>query len=130
MDKPSKQDRIAKDKQEKQALARYRQEQVVQAIHRDNSQCVFCWFLLGVTTKRDEIHHVYGRGTEAGDWRERYENLLCTCKRHHPPPIKSPGLNPNLDWVEAVRKAANEFPINPKFRPGTTSETGCGDYGE
>jgi len=116
MDKPSKNERTARDRQKKQALARYRQEQVALAIHRDNSQCVFCWFLLGVTTKRDEIHHVYGRGTEAGDWRERYENLLCTCKRHHPQPIKAPGLNPNLDWVEAVRKAANAQPIHAKFQ--------------
>jgi len=90
--------------------------QSARAIERDNSQCIFCWFLEGKVTLREEIHHVYSRGKEARDWREHYRSLACTCKRHHPLPIQTPGANPNLAYVEAVLKMANDTPINPGFK--------------
>jgi hypothetical protein len=96
-------------------LVAYRKSQAALAIERDNNQCVFCWFLLGRVTRRDDVHHAYGRGDDAGDWREEYHSLMCTCRKHHPPAIQQKGASGNLDWVEDVLRMANEDPINPRF---------------
>ncbi len=116
MEKPKKADRLADKSRKHDELISFRQVQSKLAILRDRDQCAFCWFLLGVEERREEIHHVYGRGKKAGDWREHYTSLVCTCRRHHPLPIQTPGGNPNLDWVEAVLKMANEMPINANFK--------------
>jgi len=117
--KPTKTDRKAAKEAEHQELVKFRFIQSSLAILRDNNQCVSCWFLEGKVTRRDDVHHIYSRGKEAGDWREHYTSLLCTCRRHHPLPIQTPGGNPDLAYVEEVRKKANETPINRRFAPGT-----------
>jgi hypothetical protein len=114
--KPTKKERVAAKQDKKSDLANYRRVQSALAIDRDGGLCIFCYFLLGEKTKRDDLHHVYGRGKAAGDWRESYKNLAGTCRRHHPLPIQTPGGNPNLDWVEDVLRMANETPINKKFK--------------
>lgn len=115
--KPTKQSRKQAAQAKKLALQEFRRAQVALAISRDDNRCVFCWFLLGITASRDDVHHVYGRGQEAGDWRERYTCLLCSCRKHHPSPIKDPGGNPDLAYVEDVLRQANETPINRRFIP-------------
>ena len=103
------------EKQEKEALRNYRHVQSALAIERDDNVCVFCYFQGRGRVPRAELHHVYGRGKEPGDFRENYQNLLSTCKACHPPPIHQPGASKSLSWVEDIRKLANEKPINSLF---------------
>jgi hypothetical protein len=114
--KPNKADRLAEKGAQQQALREYRRTNVTIAILRDDNLCVFCWFLSGKRTRRDDVHHVFSRGKTAGDWREHYTSLVCTCKAHHPMPIQVPGASQNLTWVEDVLRQANERPINSNFR--------------
>lgn len=114
--KPTKKDRLSEDNAEKDAIRQYRHRNVQIAIYRDNNQCVFCWFLLRKTTRRQEVHHVFSRGVSENDWREHYTNLLCTCKKHHPMAIQTPGASQTLGWVEDILCQANQTPINTKFR--------------
>jgi hypothetical protein len=113
--KPTKKSRVARENQRKAELAAYRRSQAALAIDRDGNQCIFCHFLDGGYGPREDVHHVFGRGSAAGDWREQYANLACTCRKHHPQPIKIPGSSKNLGWVEEVLKMANEHPINKSF---------------
>jgi len=113
--KPSKKDRIEKKQEQVDALHDYRRVQSALAISRDNDQCVICWFMHHRKRKRAEIHHVYSRSREAGDWREQYTSLMCVCKECHPQPIKILGGSANLSWIEDVLRQANETPINPHF---------------
>lgn len=113
--KPTRTDRLAGKKNRRSRLVDYRRNQVALAILRDDSTCVFCWYLHGKRTARTQVHHVYGRGKDEGDWRENYTNLLCVCNDCHPLPIQTPGASANLGYVEDVRSLANENPINKKF---------------
>lgn len=113
--KPKKSDRESENRKRKIDLVSYRMVQSALAIDRDHDQCVVCKFVLGADTPRADVHHVYGRGRVAGDWREQYTSLMCVCKKHHPLPIQTPGGNEELAWVEAVRAQANDTPINKKF---------------
>lgn len=115
--KPIKADRTKGKKDRQSRLGDYRRNQVALAILRDDSTCVFCWFSRGKRTPRTQVHHVYGRGRDAGDWREHYTNLLCVCNNCHPLPIQTPGANEDLAYVEDVLRMANEEPINPSFKP-------------
>lgn len=115
--KPTKAERRVAEEAQKKALAQYRFIQSSFAILRDDNLCVFCWFLKGKRTRRADIHHIYGRGKEAGDWREHFTCLLSTCRECHPLPIQTPGGNADLAYVEEVRKKANETPINKRFAP-------------
>ena len=58
-------------------LRTYRREQYLLAAERDRGLC-HCGKLAV------DIHHVYGRGRQAGDWREHYEQLRCVCRECHP----------------------------------------------
>ena len=113
--KPKKSDREKATRKRKRDLIAYRATQVKRAIVRDNDQCVFCWFLEDTITQREEVHHVYSRGREAGSWREKTESLLCTCKEHHPPAIQIRGGSATLGWVEYILQRANETPINEAY---------------
>lgn len=125
MPKPKKADRLVETKKRKAALRAYRHANVTRAIERDGSLCIFCYFLdderIPVSappfkvTPREEVHHVYGRGREAGDRREHYTSLACTCKSCHPLPIQTPGGNEHLEWVETALRMANDTPINKRF---------------
>lgn len=96
-------------------MSLHRRTQAARAVYRDGALCVFCYFRDQKKVKGQEVHHVYGRGREVGDWQEDYHNLVSTCRRHHPPPIKTPGANPDLEYVEQIRKQANDTPINKEF---------------
>ena len=120
--KPTKAERLATKSDQKQDLKLYRQVQAALAIERDHSYCVFCYFMDGRIVPRADVHHVYGRGKRAGDWREHYRHLLCTCRKHHPLPIQTPGGNPDLAYVEQVMANANETPIDPYFQQETFNE--------
>lgn len=113
--KPTKESRETADANRKKALLAFRSIQVSLAKNRDNNQCVFCFFENGVNKKAEEVHHVYGRGRKADDWRENYLNLLCTCRDHHPQPIKTPAGNKTMQYVEDVLDQANRRPINKHF---------------
>jgi hypothetical protein len=114
--KPLKEDRVAREQIEKEALQDYRRIQAAYAIHRDFDLCVICFYRYNARRKRQDVHHVYGRGKYAGDWREHYTSLLCTCRQCHPMPIQTPGGNPDLAWVEEILELVKSKPINPTFR--------------
>lgn len=114
--KPSRAGRLKKKKDQAAELGQYRKQQALLAINRDNDQCVFCYFLRGKNTPRAEVHHVYSRGKKAGDWREQYTSLLCTCRECHPLPIIYVGGSVELAYVEIVLQQANESPINKDFK--------------
>lgn len=100
----------------RRALKKYTQTQAPLAISRDGDQCAICWFRDGVHKRREEVHHVYGRGRASGDFREHYTSMLCVCKECHPPPIQIPGASARLGWVEGILQQANETPINEIFK--------------
>jgi len=113
--KPKKSDRIAEQKTKHSELIQYRRVQAALAISRDNSLCVVCYFTDGLRVNREEVHHVFGRGIVAGDYREHYTNLMCVCRKHHPHPIKGDVPKLEMEWIEHIRKQANKTPINPHF---------------
>lgn len=113
--KPSKSDRLKIKKEQKTDLGSFRRIQSALAIQRDGNLCAICWFQHNRETPRADIHHVYGHGKKAGDWREHHTSLLCVCKSCHPSPIRDPGGNAALLWVEAVLAQANTTPINKKY---------------
>jgi hypothetical protein len=115
--KPTKADRTKQKKERKSSLVEYRHNQVALAILRDADVCALCWILQTKRTPRTQVHHVYGRGKDAGDWREHYTSLLCVCNECHPLPIQTPGANADLAYVEEVLRLANETPINSSFKP-------------
>lgn len=99
----------------KQDLKEYREIQAQLAIHRDGALCAIHYFRDGKRVPGNQVHHVYGRSRRAGDWRESYKSLLCTCIACHPLPIQIKGASPNLDWVEEILEMANADPINHDF---------------
>lgn len=88
------------------------------AILRDGGQCAVHWFRDGQRVPYDEVHHVYGRGKEAGSFREHFTAFLCVCKQCHAqlPPIQTPGGDHTFTWVEELLGKANAHPINPEFK--------------
>ncbi len=58
-------------------LKKYRREQYLLAIERDGGLCE-------CGREGADVHHIYGRGREAGDWREHHDQLRCTCRECHP----------------------------------------------
>jgi hypothetical protein len=114
--------KISPTQSRKAALQEYRYKQRLLAIDRDGGWCAFHFFLKGEKVKRQEVHHVFGRGNRAGAWQEHYTQLLSTCRECHPLPVKS-GSSPNLDYVKDVLDKANVAPINKDFvHPGEPDE--------
>jgi hypothetical protein len=65
-------------------LARYRREQALIALERDDYECQYCLRRLGEHVPGSKPHHVYGRGS--WDSRLQYEaadKLLTLCYYHH-----------------------------------------------
>lgn len=116
--KPSRIDRKKQENDAKEALRAYRQSQYEIASWRDNGMCVFCKFIKGIEKLGDDIHHVYGRSNKSGKdvWKEGYQYLVTTCRDCHPQPIKSDNPSPSMQWIEDIRKKANEMPINKLFK--------------
>ena len=114
--KPKKGGKKREDARRKRALREYRHTNVALAINRDDDRCAICHFKYGRYRRREEVHHVYSRGRRSGDFRERYDNLLCVCKQCHPPAIQLPGGSATLGWVEDILRQANENPINKEFK--------------
>ena len=100
----------------KLALKEHRKEQYKLAIERDRGLCVICKRKHGCTRKADDVHHVFGRGRSASDWRECYRSLMCVCRECHPQPIRIKGASKNLEWVEELLDNANNKPENKNFR--------------
>jgi hypothetical protein len=82
-------------------------------VDRDLASCVICWFNEGVKTPYNHVHHVMGRGTEAGDTREHYKSLMCVCADCHPSPAQDAGSKQR--WVIDLLDKANSTPINKSF---------------
>jgi predicted HNH restriction endonuclease len=91
----------------------YRETNYMLCVDRDLALCVICWFSKGIRTQYEHVHHVLGRGTEAGDYREHYTNLMCVCAECHPLPAQDAGSKQS--WVIDISKKSNENPINKKF---------------
>ena len=64
-------------------LQEYRRLQYLLAIERDSGLC-------GCGRLAVDVHHEYGRGRRAGDWREHHDNLRCVCRACHPFGYKKP----------------------------------------
>lgn len=111
--KPRKNERTDHKTDRKDALSVYRRSQAALAKFRDDSLCVICYFEHHRRRHMDEVHHVYGRGKEAGDWRESYQSLMCVCRTCHPPPVVE---GSHLAWVEDLLHQANQDPISINFR--------------
>lgn len=106
------------DKEEDLKL--YRKVNKIICIERDGGLCVNHYFNMGERVLACDVHHVFGRGKVAGDYREHYTNLLCTCRDCHPLPIFTANniltSGENLSWVLELLKRANETPINEDFK--------------
>jgi hypothetical protein len=70
--------RKAEKEKQRARLREYRREQYQLAIDRDGGLCRMCGRMAA------DVHHVYGRGKRAGDWREHHDNLICVCRQCHP----------------------------------------------
>jgi len=92
----------------KSALRKYRKEQRLLAIQRDAGLCQYCYRLKGKYVDAQEVHHVFGRGRKAGDWRESYKSLLSTCRDCHP---SGTSRNRGDEVSEWVLEQANKFPL-------------------
>jgi len=95
------------DAEQHSDLLLYRASQRELAIERDGGLCQIC-AAEGIHREADDVHHVYGRGHKAGDWREDYKNLMCVCRECHPMPIFSKPAGENLRWVEEILEKINE----------------------
>lgn len=93
----------------------YRSVQRMLVIDRDDGSCVICWFKHGRMRKANEVHHVYGRGKKAGDWREQYTRLMCVCKECHMQAPPAQDRHSKQAWVIELLDKANKEPINPNF---------------
>ncbi len=77
MEYPKPITRKAENARRLRALRKYRREQYLLAVERDSGLCE-------CGRPGADVHHVYGRGREAGDWREHHEQLRCVCRECHP----------------------------------------------
>ena len=100
--KPTKLARDAERARRRQDLYDYRRVQYRLANRRDGGHCVICG------NRGMDIHHVYGRGREAGDWREHYSKLMVVCRSCHPLPIVGDKAGKNLEWVEELLEEIND----------------------
>jgi hypothetical protein len=96
-------------------LSDHRKTQRLIAISRDSGRCVYCHYVLGRERYYDHVHHVYGRGTKASDWRESYDVLLCLCLTCHTMlrPLRYKRGTPTFH--EQLLARANKEPINCDF---------------
>lgn len=96
-------------------VGEYRRQQGFIAIFRDHGRCVFCYYVIGRDRMFDEVHHVFGRGVKAGDWRDEYTSLLCLCRDCHSMlrPLGYKRGTPTFE--ERLLERANREPINLDF---------------
>jgi len=87
----------------KEQLKQWRRFAYGKAINRDSGKCRICEKHVA-----QDVHHVYGRGKDMFDWREDYTNLLCVCRKCHPPAIKHKPAGPKLAWVEEILEKVND----------------------
>ena len=100
--KPRAAERKLANYERKRALREYRHGQYLAAMQRDGGICVICRKRAAV-----DVHHVYGRGCDFGDWREQYTNMMSVCRRCHPQPIKHKPAGPKLAWIEEILEKVN-----------------------
>ena len=113
--KPTKKQREEEKRFRKERLVAYRKVNAAKVIERDNSLCAICFFKHDRERMYADVHHVYSRAREAGNWREHYTNLMLVCRACHPLPVQTAGASVNLAWVEVVLEQANNNPINVQF---------------
>ena len=99
--KPLKDDRLEARDDRRHRLQEYRRSQYAKAMERDGGRCVFC------PAPAQDIHHAYGRGRDAGDYREYYKNLMCVCRACHPGRIVGDRAGRNLEYVEEKLREIN-----------------------
>lgn len=99
--KPLKRDRLEARDERKIYLKEYREQQYCKAFERDGGKCALCG------KPANDVHHCYGRGVDAGDWREHYTNLMCVCRGCHPGRIVGERAGKNLEFVEDKLKEIN-----------------------
>ena len=101
--KPQKGAKKKANEKRKRELTAYRKIQYELAVERDEGGCRFC-----EKVRASEVNHVWGRGRKAGDWREHFSNLVCTCQSCHPLPIKIlPPRDDQMYIVELIKRINN-----------------------
>jgi hypothetical protein len=111
-------------KKQREALKEYRRVHAALAIHRDNGYCVACFVeKKGYLRKYEHVHHVFGRGTKAGDEKERYTSLMCLCAFHHRhiSIVRFQGKRRHKRQLTLLGIANNQ-PINPDFEHNTDEQ--------
>ena len=110
--KPQKGAKRKANEKRKRELAAYRKEQRALAIERDEGGCRFCEVARGT-----DVHHAYGRGRQAEDWREHFSNLITTCQSCHPAPIYVQPPKPHLEYVVELLDKINTEPRKASGQP-------------
>ena len=100
---------MKRKKRSKYSLKKYRRQQYGLALKRDHGICQYCYRLHNKCKQAEEVHHVFGRGREAGDWREDYVSLLSTCRACHPSGTSRNHGDTKSEWV---LEQANKFPLD------------------
>ena len=101
--KPQKGAKKKANEKRKRELTAYRKVQYELAVERDKGGCRICEM-----ARYMDIHHIFGRGRRAGDWQECFTNLLCVCRKCHPPPIKHKPASKELQYIVDIQEKINE----------------------
>jgi len=114
--KPEKEERLHKARQRRENLKTFRALQHTMAQLRDSGLCVICFFKYNRPVPASEVHHAFGRGVSAEDWREDVTSLMCVCKSCHPHGAAR-HAHGKQEWVIDILRQANADPINPGVPP-------------
>lgn len=114
--KPKKEDRKSKTSLRRENLMAFRSIQHTAVQVRDMGLCVICYFKHNRMTPASEVHHVFGRGLEASDWREDMTSQMCVCKACHPFGAARHAYG-KQEWVVDILRKANATPINEGVPP-------------
>ena len=101
--KPRAADRKLANHALKAQLKLWRATQYRKAIDRDGGLCRICDKMVV-----QEIHHIWGRGSDMFDWREDYTSLISVCRKCHPRPIHHRPPKKDMEWIEELQKKINQ----------------------
>ena len=94
-------------------LKKYRKNQVLLAISRDNATCVSCYWSPSRVRSYEHVHHTEGRGSYE---KEHYTKLICLCSSCHNmfSAMRQPNKKIHITQKGLI-KIANQHPINSEF---------------
>lgn len=86
----------------KHQLRLWRHSQYKKAMERDKGMCRICEKHVA-----QDVHHIWGRGSDIYDWREDYTSLISVCRKCHPRPIHHRPPKKDMEWIEELQKKIN-----------------------